>query len=110
MGGPSGFPAAAVMGMVRIQVRLTEAEHDRLRQIARRRRRSMADCIREAIRLFLERWDARADDLAGIAGKFRPVCTKDLKPHDRWFAEAAMGDRQVEKTIERPRADRNRKG
>jgi Arc/MetJ-type ribon-helix-helix transcriptional regulator len=76
--------------MVRTQIQLSKEEYERLRSLAGRLRRSMADCIREGIRLFLDRSVARADDLKDIAGKFRPLPQKDLKRHDRWLAEAIL--------------------
>ncbi len=75
--------------MIRTQIQLPEAEYEQLREVATRERRSLADCIREGIRLFLSRFQTGADDLRDIAGKFKPLPLKDLKPHDRWLAEAA---------------------
>ena len=75
--------------MMRTQIQLPEPDYERLRTEASRQRRSMADCIREGIQMFLERSDSKSDDIVEIAGKFRPLPLEDLKPHDRWFAEAA---------------------
>jgi Arc/MetJ-type ribon-helix-helix transcriptional regulator len=81
--------------MMRTQIQLPEPEYDRLRELAARLRRSMADCIREGIRLFLDRAGSKADDLSDIAGRFRPLSVKDLKPHDRGFIEAAISSKKT---------------
>lgn len=82
--------------MIRTQIQLPEAEYQQLRAVAARNRRSMADCIREGIRLFLRRCQAEEKDLDEIAGKFKPLPLDDLKPHDRWLAgrsaELTTGD------------------
>ncbi|MBI4601457.1 MAG: ribbon-helix-helix protein, CopG family [Planctomycetes bacterium] len=74
--------------MIRTQIQLPEGEYKELREAAARQRRSMAACIREGIQLFLSRFRSRRDDPIDIAGKFRPLPAKDLKPHDRWLADA----------------------
>jgi hypothetical protein len=76
--------------MMHKQIRLDREEYERLRKVAIRLHRSMADCIREGIRMFLARSSAKADDLSDIAGKYRAIATDDLKPHDRYFTEAIM--------------------
>jgi Arc/MetJ-type ribon-helix-helix transcriptional regulator len=73
--------------MIRTQIQLPEHEYEELRQAAARERRSMADCIREGIRWFLGRRRGADEELAAIAGKFRPLPLDDLKPHDRWHVE-----------------------
>lgn len=73
-----------------LAVQLPESEYEELRDVAARQRRSMADCIREGIRLFLGRSQTRGADIDEIAGKFRPLSTKELKPHDQWVAEAIV--------------------
>lgn len=75
--------------MIRTQIQLPETEYERLREIAEKERRSMADCIREAIRLFLQQAADTESSLETIAGKFRPQPLEDLKPHDAWFADTA---------------------
>jgi hypothetical protein len=76
--------------MIRTQIQVPEAQYRELREVARRKRRSMADCIREGILLFLRRSRATEGGLEEIAGKFRPRRVKDLKPHDRWFVESIL--------------------
>jgi Arc/MetJ-type ribon-helix-helix transcriptional regulator len=80
--------------MIRTQIQLPEEEYEELRQIAARQRRSMADCIREGIRLFLGRCRSPGEALDEIAGRFRPLPTGDLKPHDHWFADAVADSRR----------------
>jgi len=74
--------------MVRTQIQLDEARYAELRRFAQACERSMADCIREAIGLLLQRASTRGDELAKVAGKFSPVPEDDLKDHDRWWTES----------------------
>ena len=74
--------------MIRTQIQLPEKEHQALRETAQRLHRSMADCIREAIGLFLKREDNVGADFEAVAGRFRPVSTEDLKDHDRDWVDA----------------------
>lgn len=82
--------------MMRTQIQLPEADYDHLRQVAQRLNRSIADCIREGIKLMVEAAEAPGESLASIAGKFTPQSTADLKPHDRAWAEAATKRRAKE--------------
>ena len=75
--------------MIRTQIQLAAAEYERLRDEARREQRSMADCIREGIAMYLDSRGRRRSDLASLAGTFRPLDTHDLKPHDAAWVEAA---------------------
>ncbi len=77
--------------MIRTQIQLPEPEYDELRTIAGRDRRSIADCIREGIRLFLRARRRASPGVDEIAGKFRPVDPSDLKDHDRWLADSIHG-------------------
>jgi plasmid stability protein len=74
--------------MVRTQIQLPEEQYQELRSRAAREHRSLADCIREAIRLFLLRDREHTLGLEDIAGKFRPLPLEDLKPHDRELVHA----------------------
>jgi hypothetical protein len=76
--------------MIRTQVQLTEDDYDALRQVAAKQNRSLADCIREGIALFLTKAEDKQEDFADIAGKFRPLDQADLKPHDQWWSEAII--------------------
>ena len=78
--------------MIRTQIQLPEAEYERLREAARRQGRSMADCIREGIDLYLAGAGQRRTDLDALAGRFLPRDTADLKLHDHaWIASASDG-------------------
>ncbi|MHB2018288.1 MAG: ribbon-helix-helix protein, CopG family [Candidatus Xenobia bacterium] len=73
--------------MIRTQIQLPEDEYERLREAARRQGRSMADCIREAIGLFL-RVEGRPEyDISSLPA-FHPRGVEDLKEHDRWWIES----------------------
>lgn len=84
--------------MKRTQIQVPEGDYAELERQAAEKGRSVADCIREGIHLFLERQKAFEVDLADIAGKFRPGPAADLKAHDRWFTDS----------IQRPRVRRKR--
>lgn len=74
--------------MIRTQIQLPEQDYERLREAARRQHRSLADCIREGIGLYLAAAAGAAADLTDVAGRFTPLPTDDLKPHDRAWIEA----------------------
>ena len=74
--------------MVRTQIQLSEEDYEKLRRVAARERRSIADCIREGIRWFLQRAASKGDELASIAGTSLPLDADDVKLHDRWHADA----------------------
>ena len=76
--------------MIRTQIQLPESDYDELREIAAREDRSLADCIREGIRMFLRRSRVRDCAIDEVAGKFRPEDASDLKPHDRAWVEAIV--------------------
>jgi hypothetical protein len=80
--------------MIRTQIQLPESEYEELKRVAAEEHRSMADCVREAIHLFLLRFRAPAEELDEIAGRFRPLPLDDLKPHDRWIAEAVLASKK----------------
>lgn len=73
--------------MIRTQIQLPEKEYQELQRTAARQNKSMAHCIRVAIRMFLNLSGTEHDDLESIAGKFRPLPLTDLKDHDRWISE-----------------------
>lgn len=74
--------------MIRTQIQLSEEDHEKLKDIALRQKRSMADCIREGIHLFLLKSPSGGPDLESLAGSFRPLPSGDLKPHDQQWASA----------------------
>lgn len=77
--------------MIRTQIQLGEAEYKTLKDMAHKRQRSMADCIREAIGIYLQTPDKATTDFEAVAGRFRPIATEDLKDHDRLLTESILG-------------------
>ncbi|MBI3929738.1 MAG: ribbon-helix-helix protein, CopG family [Armatimonadetes bacterium] len=73
--------------MIRTQIQLPEEDYERLRNVASRQGRSMADCIREGIDLFLRRTESETNDFSRLPA-FHARPPEDLKDHDRWWAEA----------------------
>ena len=76
--------------MIRTQIQVSPEQYQQLRDAAHRQNRSVADCIREGIRLFLGRQQGAVTRLDEISGRFRPIPADDLSPHDRWFAATAL--------------------
>jgi len=72
---------------MRMQIELTEEAYRKLRQVALDEHRSMADCIREGISLFLRRHRKKKSGLSDIAGKFHSSTYDGVKSHDRWWAD-----------------------
>lgn len=66
--------------------------YEAVRRLAVEQRRSIAACVREALAAYLSEAETAADDLSDIAGKFTPLPSNDVKPHDRDWASAALGD------------------
>lgn len=87
--------------MVRTQVQLPKDEYEELRAVAARARRSIADCIREGVRLFLRAKRLETSRVKQVAGMFRPLSRaeqrkQELKQHDRWFADAILAAKRRE--------------
>ena len=74
--------------MLRTQIQLPESDHARLREAARRLNRSISDCIREGIDLFLSKTSGTGDDFSDIAGRFKPLADNDDSSHDGQWAKA----------------------
>jgi plasmid stability protein len=75
------------------QLQLQERVYAELREAAVRQHRSIAACIREAVTAFLHETAPVKDDLADIAGRYRPLPMVELKAHDRVWAEATARER-----------------
>lgn len=82
--------------MVRTQVQLPNDEYEELRVVAARARRSIADCTREGVRLFLRSKKLETSRAKEVAGKFRPLSRAELKEHDRRFADAILAAKRRE--------------
>lgn len=74
--------------MLRTQIQLPESDHARLQEVAKRMNRSISDCIREGIDLFLSRSGGAGDDFSDIAGRFKPLPGSDDSSHDAQWAKA----------------------
>lgn len=85
--------------MIKTQIQLEEGQYDRLRAVAAQERRSLADCVRESVDLFLadHAQPANAGELDQVLGRFRPLDDADMKDHDSAWAEAIL-PRRVAKT------------
>ena len=76
--------------MIKTQIQLEEVQYERLRKIAAAEHRSLADCVRECVALYLAQSSVSGANLDGVLGKFAPISDEDLKPHDRAWAEAIL--------------------
>lgn len=73
--------------MKKTQIYVDARQYEALKARAAKESRSMADLIREAVTRLLEQGgDARPLD--EVAGRYRPMETVDLKPHDAEWAAA----------------------
>lgn len=79
--------------MMRTQIQLPEDKYRRLSDASHRLNRSMADCIREGIDLFLGKTGG-SDDLADIAGKYQPLPASPDDSDDARWADAIMSSKQ----------------
>jgi predicted DNA-binding protein len=77
--------------MIRTQIQLPEKEYVLLKEMAHNSSRSMADCVREAVAVYIASSHRAAEDFASVAGKFHPISTDDLKPHDRFLSDSISG-------------------
>lgn len=75
--------------MVRTQIQLPEEDYEQLRLVASRQGRSLADCVREGVGLFLRRSQAETCDFSRLP-TFQAQPSDDLKDHDRWWADAIL--------------------
>jgi len=82
--------------MIRTQIQLVEAVYEELKAVASQSHRSIADCIREGIGLFLRSRRFESSILEEVAGKFSPAPPADMKDHDRWFADAVADSKRLE--------------
>ena len=74
--------------MLRTQIQLGEECYRKLREVAARQHRSMADCIRQGISLFLKQSEEEEEGLSEIAGKFPATNSGNVKRHDRFWADS----------------------
>jgi hypothetical protein len=78
--------------MIRTQISLTPEQHDRLLRVARERRVSMSEVIREAVDAAVPTTSAETEErygrLAALAGAFRSGHQDTAERHDEILAEA----------------------
>jgi len=80
---------------VRTQIQITESQSEKLRGLAARSGRSVADLIRECIDQYLEISERNKSDLREralrVAGRFSSGRTDISAEHDRYLAEEFLG-------------------
>jgi hypothetical protein len=77
--------------MVRTQIQLTEEQYQRLKKSSAERDKPIAEQIREAVDIYLERQEQSPQrSFAQVAGKFAPKISSSAKTqgHDDWFADS----------------------
>jgi hypothetical protein len=74
--------------MKRTQIQLEDEQSRALHRRAAESSKSVALLIREAVDVYLARASIPHKPLAGLAGKFKRVSHKDLKDHDRGWADS----------------------
>ena len=75
------------VSMIRTQIQLPEQDYRHLQEAARRRGSSMAQCIREAVGLFLRSEKRGFQDVSEIPA-FHVVSGRPLKEHDQAWADS----------------------
>lgn len=73
--------------MVRTQIQLQEEQYRQLRSLGARTGKGLAEQVREAVGQYLAQQGGRTASLESALGRFRPVATKGLKPHDRDYTD-----------------------
>jgi hypothetical protein len=77
--------------MVRTQIQLTEEQYRRLKKSSAEQDKPIAEQIREAVDIYLERQDqSPRESFIQVAGKFTPKISAGAKDqsHDDWFANS----------------------
>lgn len=75
--------------MIKTQIQLEEWQYEAAKKAGVASSRSMSDIIREGLSLVLPKLgQGSRKPLASISGKYRPISLKDLKDHDRGWAES----------------------
>lgn len=82
--------------MVRTQIQLTDEQARLLRGIARERRASMAQIVREGVDLVIQREtqsdrEQRLKALRAVAGKYHSGLTDVGRNHDQYLEEIHLG-------------------
>ena len=84
--------------MIRTQIQLSEEQYNKLRAIGARDDKGLAEQVREAVGLYLSGAARRTGaPLSDLAGKFHclpPSAMDELKPHDRWLADAIQDSKR----------------
>jgi hypothetical protein len=82
--------------MIRLQIQLTEAQRDALREVAHRQQRSVAAVVRDSIDLYLRQErdgrGRRMTEALAYAGRHRSGRTDVSVRHDEYLAEANSSD------------------
>ena len=75
--------------MIKTQVQLEEWQYRAAKQESARTSRSLSDLVREGLAAVLRKSALRPrQSLEELAGKYTPRSTKDLKAHDRDWADS----------------------
>ena len=75
--------------MIKTQVQLEEWQYRAAKQESARTSRSLSDLVREGLSSVLRRSATQSrPTLEEVAGKYEPIPTGDLKPHDRAWVES----------------------
>ncbi len=73
--------------MIRTQIQLEEHQYRQLRSLGSRSGKGLAEQVREAVGLYLAQQRGDVEPLESALGKFRPVSSRGLKPHDRDYVD-----------------------
>jgi hypothetical protein len=79
--------------MIRTQIQLEEEQYRQLRTIGAAETKGLAEQVREAVGLYLAKRRAALPSLDELNLGFQPLppeSANELKPHDRWLADAII--------------------
>ena len=78
--------------MIRTQIQLSPEQMGRLKQVAARQGRSVAEVVREGVEVVLQRHSSPAGGVreraAAVSGRFRSGVSDMARRHDQYLAEA----------------------
>lgn len=81
--------------MIRTQIQLPDRDYAHLREAAGRLDRSISDCIREGIALFLRQSPDRGDSFADLEKGFEPLPSERPDSLDSRWADAILASKRT---------------
>jgi hypothetical protein len=83
--------------MIRTQIQLEASQYQQLRKIGSAESKGLAEQVREAVGLYLSKRRTNLPALDELTLGFQPLpaeSSNELKPHDRWLADAILDSKR----------------